>query len=79
MDTMWSYRSAYIEASKIKQAQDEYCARAESGLWDSINTPYPENGQYEVLVDVLRGRVKVGHIKGCEIDSSLCSGIYPLL
>jgi hypothetical protein len=59
MDTMWSYRQAYQRASQIKDAQDAYCAKAEAGLWNSIVDSFPEGYQYEALVDVLRGRVKV--------------------
>lgn len=59
MDSMWSYRSAYAEALKIKQAQDEYCVRAEGGQWDLLNEPFPEDPRWEMLVDVLRGKVKV--------------------
>ena len=63
MDTAWSFRSAYNEARKIKNAQDEYCRKADSGEWDSLKgQEFPESLQWEVLVDVLRGRVKVlGH------------------
>ena len=60
MDIMWTYRQAYQRASQIKSAQDAYCAKAEAGLWNSIVDSFPEgNNQYEALVDVLRGRVKV--------------------
>ncbi|THH05912.1 hypothetical protein EW146_g9771 [Bondarzewia mesenterica] len=59
MDSMWSFRAAYNEARKIKVAQDVYCAKAEAGLWDMIHGDYPENLQWEALVDVLRGRVKI--------------------
>jgi hypothetical protein len=59
MDIMWEYRQAYQRASQIKAAQDAYCAKAEAGLWNSIVDSYPEAFQYEALVDVLRGRVKV--------------------
>lgn len=32
-----------------------------AGRWDVLdNTPFPEDLQWESLVDVLRGRVKVG-------------------
>ncbi|KAI0268341.1 composite domain of metallo-dependent hydrolase [Gloeopeniophorella convolvens] len=58
MDTMWAYRQAYQQASRIKAAQDAYCANAESGLWHLLDA-FPESFQYEALVDVLRGRVKV--------------------
>ena len=60
MDSIWSFRKAYNEARKIKNAQDQFCAKAEAGLWDEIRgQEYPEDLQWEVLVDVLRGRVKV--------------------
>jgi len=62
MDTMWAFRSAYTEAMKIKLAQDEYCAIAESGLWDTLAAPFPEDPKWEMLVDVLRGKVKVDMI-----------------
>lgn len=59
MDIMWAYRQAYQRASDIKTAQDAYCAKAEAGLWNTIVDSFPEAYQYEALVDVLRGRVKV--------------------
>ena len=60
MDSIWAFRSAYNEARKIKQAQDDYCMQAEAGLWEDIaEQSYPDSLQWEMLVDVLRGRVKV--------------------
>ncbi|PFH51276.1 hypothetical protein AMATHDRAFT_142867 [Amanita thiersii Skay4041] len=59
MDTMWTLRLAYNEARKIMKEQDLYCERAEAGLWNQIQSFFPENLQWEVLVDVLRGKVKV--------------------
>lgn len=60
VDSVWSFRSAYNEARKVKDAQDEYCRKAEAGEWDSLGgQEYPESFQWEVLLDVLRGRVKV--------------------
>ncbi|TFY76655.1 hypothetical protein EWM64_g7357 [Hericium alpestre] len=61
MDTAWSFRSAYNEARKIKLAQDAYCEKAEIGLWESLDGPFPESFQWEALVDVLRGRVKISN------------------
>jgi hypothetical protein len=58
MDAAWNFRQAYTEARKIRDAQDAFCARAEAGLWDGAEA-FPENLQWEALVDVLRGRVKV--------------------
>lgn len=60
MDAMWSFRWAYSQARKIQHAQDMFCARAEAGLWNDIyGQDYPEDLQWEALVDVLRGRVRV--------------------
>lgn len=58
MDSVWALRSAYNEARKIKNAQDTYCSQAEAGLWDSLSD-FPDDFKWEMLVDVLRGRVKV--------------------
>lgn len=71
MDSMWSYRWAYNEARKVKLSQDNYCAKAEAGLWDELKgQDYPESYQWEALVDVLRGRVKV-----CDICMRIICGI----
>jgi hypothetical protein len=62
MDSQWSLRAAYDEARKVKAAQDAFCAAAERGLWDQIrDKEFPESLQWEMLVDVLRGRVKVNN------------------
>ncbi|PIL32776.1 hypothetical protein GSI_04893 [Ganoderma sinense ZZ0214-1] len=58
MDTAWAFRQAYDKARQIKEAQDEYCAKANRGDWAELGA-YPEDLQWEALVDVLRGRVKV--------------------
>jgi hypothetical protein len=59
MDIMWEYRQAYQRASQIKPHRMLIVPKAEAGLWNSIVDGYPEAFQYEALVDVLRGRVKV--------------------
>ena len=60
MDSIWAYRSAYNEARKIKQKQDDFCEFAEAGLWNELSDKkFPEELKWEMLVDVLRGRVKV--------------------
>jgi hypothetical protein len=59
MDTQWSFRKAYNEARKIKNKQDDYCTKLEMGLW--VSDEYPESLQWEALVDVLRGKVKVNN------------------
>ena len=48
----------YDKARQIKEAQDEYCAKVNRGDWLGLGA-YPEDLQWEALVDVLRGRVKV--------------------
>ncbi|KAI0004939.1 hypothetical protein BJV74DRAFT_805840 [Russula compacta] len=71
MDIMWAYRQAYRRASQVKAAQDAYCAEADAGRWNSIVDSFPEGFQYEALVDVLRGRVKVSQevYETVDIDS----------
>ena len=60
MDTAWEFRNAYNEANKVKEAQDEFCAKAEKGLWGEVDVEkFPEDLKWEALVDVLRGKVKV--------------------
>lgn len=60
MDTVWGYRQAYNKAREIRDAQDQYCAKALAGDWKALEgQAFPEDLQWESLVDVLRGRVKV--------------------
>lgn len=60
MDTAWAFRQAYDTARKIKNSQDDYCHKALAGDWHAIKgEEFPESLQWEALVDVLRGRVKV--------------------
>jgi uncharacterized cupin superfamily protein len=59
MDSAWSFRAAYHKARQIKFAQDSFCQKAEAGLWESIDGDFPEDLKWEMLVDVLRGKVKV--------------------
>ncbi|KAF8967824.1 carbohydrate esterase family 9 protein [Flammula alnicola] len=58
MDTFWDFRQAYNTAKQIKERQDAYCAQALSNDWENLDD-FPEDLQWEALVDVLRGRVKV--------------------
>ncbi|KAJ7579295.1 carbohydrate esterase family 9 protein [Mycena floridula] len=58
MDTTWEFRKAYNRALQIKNKQDEYCAKAVAGKWEGLGE-YPEDLEWEALVDVLRGRVKL--------------------
>ncbi|KAG6911405.1 hypothetical protein DXG01_016502 [Tephrocybe rancida] len=72
MDSGWKFREAYESARKIKVAQDAYCARVDSirkrswlpwQLRRQIASlgELPQNLQWEALVDVLRGRVKLSN------------------
>lgn len=58
MDNAWSLREAFNSARKLKDMQDVYCSKARAGQWDSLGL-FPKSLQWEALVDVLRGRVKV--------------------
>ena len=66
MDSGWNFRNAYNEAKKIKVAQDEFCMKAEKGEWHELGK-FPESLQWEALVDVLRGRVKVCLFRLCKM------------
>ncbi|KAH8826842.1 carbohydrate esterase family 9 protein [Flagelloscypha sp. PMI_526] len=60
MDSAWEFRKAYDEALKIKDAQDAFCDRFErQGGYLLPRDHFPANLQWEALVDVLRGRVKL--------------------
>ncbi|KAJ3809316.1 carbohydrate esterase family 9 protein [Lentinula aff. lateritia] len=58
MDTIWAYRQGYEEARKLKVKQDAYCEKAAAKQWDGLGD-FPEDLQWEALVDVLRGKVKI--------------------
>lgn len=58
MDNMWAFREIYDKARQVKEEQDAYCEKALEGNWKGLRS-FPEELQYEALVDVLRGRVKV--------------------
>ncbi|EUC66936.1 carbohydrate esterase family 9 protein [Rhizoctonia solani AG-3 Rhs1AP] len=60
MDSIWNFRQAYNRAHEVLNKQDEYCASAQAGRWSDIQgKDFPEDLEYESLVDVLRGRTKV--------------------
>ncbi|KAJ6570163.1 carbohydrate esterase family 9 protein [Mycena vulgaris] len=58
MDTIYAFREAYNTASQIKKQQDDYCSTALANEWEGLGE-FPESLQWEALVDVVRGRVKV--------------------
>jgi hypothetical protein len=60
LDSGWNFRAAYDSARKLRDAQDDFCAKVESDSWDELaRKTFPEDLQWESLVDVLRGRVKL--------------------
>ena len=60
MDHFWTFRSIYDQARQLKNAQEEYCRLAEADDWAVLGSkPFPDDLRWEMLVDVLRGRVKV--------------------
>ncbi|KAE9395829.1 carbohydrate esterase family 9 protein [Gymnopus androsaceus JB14] len=58
MDTFWAFRQSYDKASQLKKKQDDYCSKVDAGQIDNLGE-FPDDLQWEALVDVLRGRVKV--------------------
>ncbi|KAJ7228499.1 carbohydrate esterase family 9 protein [Mycena pura] len=69
-DAIWSLRAAYAQARKILVAQDAYCDKVKTGMTEVESLgPFPEDLKFELLVDVLRGNVKV---------SSQCQGVVDI-
>ncbi|KAH8924813.1 hypothetical protein BT69DRAFT_1318637 [Atractiella rhizophila] len=58
MDNSWNMRSTFQKAKELKDKQDEFCSRLEKGSTEEGET-FPDNLEYEALVDLLRGRVKL--------------------
>ena len=48
----------YDKARQLKEAQDDYCSAALSGKWNGLDK-FPEDIQWEAMVAILRGQVKV--------------------
>jgi len=51
------FSTVYTAAKQLKDKQDAFCASARAGNWENLGE-FPEDLRYEMLVDVLRGRVK---------------------
>ena len=49
---------SYDKARTIKKAQDAYCDKVLANDWADLGA-FPDDFQWDPLVDVLRGRVKV--------------------
>lgn len=54
MDSAYDFRRAYNEGRKLKEEQERWCANPASQ-----KEPFPNNLEWEVLADVIRGNVKV--------------------
>lgn len=54
LDTAWDFRRAYNEGKKLKESQERWCEDPKSQT-----APFPEDLQWEVLADVIRGNVKL--------------------
>jgi hypothetical protein len=68
MDGQWNFRHAYDTARILMRKQDKFCEKVAAGEWDALQSEnkdkdkdveFPEDLQWESLVDVLRGRVKL--------------------
>jgi len=64
-----SFFSRYDKARQIKEKQDAYCSAALGGQWAGLGE-FPEDLQWEALVDVLRGRVRVLRFPGSSHSES---------
>ena len=50
----------YETARTIKNEQDAFCEKALAGDWRSLGgNKFPESLQWQPVVDILRGRIKV--------------------
>ena len=57
--------SRYETARKLKVDQDEFCESAMNGKWGAIKgKKFPEDLQWESLVDILRGRDTAVYARG---------------
>jgi imidazolonepropionase-like amidohydrolase len=54
MDTAWAFRGAYNEGKMLKEKQERWCESPKTQT-----EPFPQDLQWEVMADILRGNVKV--------------------
>ena len=57
MDLAWNFRSAFEKARSIKEAQDDFCAKVKAGTRFGLDEKFPDELEWEALVDLLRGKV----------------------
>ncbi|KAF4121422.1 Amidohydrolase family [Geosmithia morbida] len=69
-ESYW-FRKAYDNARRLKQEQDMWCEAASTTAGrESLSTEYPRSLEWQTLVDVLRGNVRV-NIHGYETEDIL--------
>lgn len=54
LDSAWDFRSAYNEGKMLKEKQERWCESPKTQ-----SEPFPQDLQWEVMADILRGNVKV--------------------
>ena len=70
----------YDTARTLKNAQDGFCEKVLSGDWRSLgNQKFPENLQWQPLVDILRGRIKVTFPDPDKSTHTVCSRVHDSL
>ena len=72
MRTICQLVDRYEHARQIKEKQDEYCSKAFADEWEGLGE-FPEDLQWEALVDTLRGKVKVNMLPSTK---TVLSGKY---
>ncbi|KAG1803905.1 uncharacterized protein HD556DRAFT_1484520 [Suillus plorans] len=86
LDSGWNFHTAYDSARKLCDAQDNFCAKAESNSWDDlVGKAFPEDLQWESLVDsdhpvvnscYLLNEAAQVHYYGLDPALALLSGTY---
>lgn len=71
---------SYEHARQIKNKQDDYCSKVFADEWEGLGE-FPEELQWEALVDILRGKVKVNTLLGTKAvrETNTSSGSNALL
>lgn len=54
MDTAWNFRTAYNEGKMLKEKQERWCESPKTQT-----EPFPQDLQWEIMADIIRGNVKV--------------------
>ncbi|KAL1617045.1 hypothetical protein SLS54_008040 [Diplodia seriata] len=59
MGESWEFRHAFEQAAALVREQDDWCAAAQAGGVDAVETYLPQDLRWETLGAVLRGQVHV--------------------